>query len=101
MALLTYRDRPIDLGPGETVLSALLREGIDAPNSCRAGVCQTCLHRAVEGELEAGLREEVAIECVIRIAKEHELAPIAAPRDMRRRSRKDNASAARHGERPA
>lgn len=49
MALLTYRDRPVDLAPEETVLEALARAGIDAPSSCRAGTCQTCLHRALEG----------------------------------------------------
>lgn len=35
--------------PGETVLEALHRAGIDAPSSCRAGQCQTCMHRAIEG----------------------------------------------------
>ena len=49
MALLIYRDAAIDIAPGEDVLSALLRAEIDAPHSCRAGVCQTCLHRAVDG----------------------------------------------------
>ncbi|CAJ0865678.1 CDP-4-dehydro-6-deoxyglucose reductase, E3 [freshwater sediment metagenome] len=49
MTLLTYKDRPVDLAPGETVLEALLRAGVDAPSSCRAGNCQSCLHRAIEG----------------------------------------------------
>lgn len=49
MPTLTYKDRPVDLAPGETVLDALLRAGIEAPSSCRAGQCQTCLHRAIEG----------------------------------------------------
>lgn len=39
----------MDLAPGETVLEALHRAGIDAPSSCRAGACQTCLHRAIAG----------------------------------------------------
>jgi len=34
---------------GETVLEKLLTEGISVPNSCRAGVCQSCLLRATEG----------------------------------------------------
>ncbi len=37
------------MSPGETVLEALLRAGIEAPSSCRAGNCQTCMHRAIEG----------------------------------------------------
>lgn len=61
MALLTYQDRAVDIVPGETVLEALLRSGIDAPNSCRTGNCQTCMHRAIEGtppeESQRGLTE--------------------------------------------
>jgi CDP-4-dehydro-6-deoxyglucose reductase len=57
VTLLTYGDRAIDLAEGETVLSALLRAGVDAPNSCRAGVCQTCIHRAIEGEPPAAAQQ--------------------------------------------
>jgi ferredoxin-NADP reductase/ferredoxin len=39
----------VDVAPGETVLEALLRAGIEAPSSCRSGNCQTCMHRAIEG----------------------------------------------------
>jgi CDP-4-dehydro-6-deoxyglucose reductase len=49
LPLLTYQDRPVDIAPGETVLEALLRAGVDAPHSCRSGTCQTCMHRIVEG----------------------------------------------------
>jgi CDP-4-dehydro-6-deoxyglucose reductase, E3 len=49
LTTLTYKDRPVDLAPGETVLEALHRAEIVAPSSCRVGNCQTCLHRAVEG----------------------------------------------------
>lgn len=59
--MLKYEDRPVDIAPGETVLDALLRAGIDAPHSCRAGNCLTCLMRAVEGappcESQAGLTD--------------------------------------------
>lgn len=37
----------------ETVLDALLRQGVEVPNSCRAGACQCCMMRAVEGEVPA------------------------------------------------
>ena len=47
--LIRYEDRPVDLTPGETVLEALLRAGIEAPHSCKAGNCQTCMSKAVEG----------------------------------------------------
>jgi ferredoxin-NADP reductase/ferredoxin len=46
---LTYRDRPVEIAPDETVLDALLRAGVEAPYSCRNGQCQTCLHKATEG----------------------------------------------------
>jgi CDP-4-dehydro-6-deoxyglucose reductase, E3 len=60
-AALAYGDRPVDIAPGETVLEALQRAGIETPSSCRAGQCQTCLHRAVDGtpppESQSGLSE--------------------------------------------
>jgi CDP-4-dehydro-6-deoxyglucose reductase len=34
----------------ESVLDALLRSGLDVPHSCRAGVCGSCLMRAVSPE---------------------------------------------------
>jgi CDP-4-dehydro-6-deoxyglucose reductase, E3 len=50
MTLLTYREAAIEIEPGENVLSALLRAEIDAPYSCRSGVCQSCMLRAIEGK---------------------------------------------------
>jgi ferredoxin-NADP reductase/truncated hemoglobin YjbI len=45
---------------GETVLESLLRQGVNLPFSCRKGICQVCLHRAVNGtvpkDAQAGLR---------------------------------------------
>jgi CDP-4-dehydro-6-deoxyglucose reductase, E3 len=61
VAALTYKNRPVEISPGETVLEALLRAGLEAPFSCRAGQCQTCLARAVDGkppeESQHGLTE--------------------------------------------
>jgi len=50
MASLTFDDRPVPIAPNQDVLSALLAAGVDAPHSCRAGICQSCLSRA-EGEI--------------------------------------------------
>ncbi len=51
----------METAPGETVLDALLRAGLEPPHSCRAGQCQTCMLRATEGrppvESQNGLTE--------------------------------------------
>ena len=57
MAIIRHEGRSIELGAGESVLDGLLRAGVDAPHSCRAGHCQTCLARVVDGETPAGSQE--------------------------------------------
>lgn len=42
----------VDVAPGETLLAAALRAGLDAPYACRAGVCSTCMCKVIEGEAE-------------------------------------------------
>lgn len=49
MTLVRHEGGAVDVAPGETVLEALLRAGVNAPHSCRAGNCQSCLHRAIDG----------------------------------------------------
>lgn len=49
MPIIRYQDRALSPRPGETVLECLLRGGVPVPCSCRAGACQSCLLRAVEG----------------------------------------------------
>jgi len=43
------RDFTVD--PGETLLQAALRQGIDFPNSCRVGGCGACKCRITRGEV--------------------------------------------------
>ncbi|MGO9234738.1 MAG: 2Fe-2S iron-sulfur cluster binding domain-containing protein, partial [Methylocella sp.] len=38
-----------DCRPEETVLDALLRQGLAVPNSCRRQICMTCMMRALNG----------------------------------------------------
>ena len=61
MSHIIFDDQRIELSEGQTVLSALLDGGYDIPNSCRAGVCQSCLMQAVEGEIpqaaQTGLKD--------------------------------------------
>ncbi len=60
MAQVTYQGVHYECVPGETVLEALTRQGVTIPSACRSGVCQTCLMRALKGEVpavaQAGLR---------------------------------------------
>ncbi len=35
--------RMFEVAPGETVLEAATRSGVDIPFSCRSGTCRTCL----------------------------------------------------------
>ncbi|MFW2374290.1 MAG: 2Fe-2S iron-sulfur cluster-binding protein [Gammaproteobacteria bacterium] len=48
---ILFEDKQITLSAGQTVLSALLDHGYDIPNSCRAGLCQSCLMQAVDGQV--------------------------------------------------
>jgi len=61
VTLVTHEGRAVDVAPGETVLDALLRAGVNAPHSCRAGNCQSCMHRAIDGapppESQSGLTD--------------------------------------------
>ena len=45
----------------ESVLDCLTGHGVPVPSSCRSGICQTCLMRAVEGAVplaaQQGLKE--------------------------------------------
>ena len=58
---ILFEDKQITLSAGQTVLSALLEQGYDIPNSCRAGLCQSCLMQAVDGhvpdEAQQGLKD--------------------------------------------
>jgi ring-1,2-phenylacetyl-CoA epoxidase subunit PaaE len=44
------KSHQISLHPGETVLEAAERAGLDVPYSCRGGMCCTCRAKVTEGE---------------------------------------------------
>lgn len=48
---INYDGTSVVCNPGETVLESLERSGISVPSSCRAGVCQFCMLRAVGGSV--------------------------------------------------
>jgi NAD(P)H-flavin reductase/ferredoxin len=45
-------DQSITIDPGETVLQAALRHGIEIPSSCRVGGCGTCKCRLTSGAVK-------------------------------------------------
>lgn len=53
MNKVTYNYQTFESRNNESVLDTLLRNGIDISFSCRNGVCQTCLLRAVSGNLNS------------------------------------------------
>ncbi|WP_341863628.1 2Fe-2S iron-sulfur cluster-binding protein [Gymnodinialimonas sp. 57CJ19] len=42
----------VDVAPGETILTAALRAGLDAPYACKAGVCSTCMCKVLDGDAQ-------------------------------------------------
>lgn len=88
MVAIQFKQTGIELQDGETVLDALLREGVSVPYSCRSGTCQTCLMRAVAGspppEAQKGLKntrqaQNYFLACVCRPAMDLE---IILPEDL-------------------
>ncbi|QFT58167.1 1,2-phenylacetyl-CoA epoxidase, subunit E [Sulfitobacter sp. THAF37] len=45
-------ERSFTMQKGQSVLEAALENGQDAPFSCKAGVCSTCMGKVLEGEVE-------------------------------------------------
>ena len=61
MARVEFAGVNYDCHSSETVLDCLSRHGVSTPSSCRSGICQTCLMRAVDGNVpssaQKGLKE--------------------------------------------
>jgi len=53
MAVVCYSDTEVIVAEGDTLLSALERADIAVPNSCRAGLCHSCLMVAHGGSVPA------------------------------------------------
>ncbi len=51
MPTLRYGEHTLNVEDGKTVLETLESAGIDYPNSCRAGTCQSCMMRVVTGDV--------------------------------------------------
>lgn len=57
MTHIIFNDQHIELEEQQTVLSALLEQDHKIPNSCRAGICQTCMMQALDGNVPAKAQE--------------------------------------------
>ncbi len=66
MPLLHFQAQSYECTGNETVLESLTKQGVPIPSSCRSGVCQTCLMRAVSGAApvaaQAGLKPTLAVQ---------------------------------------
>lgn len=79
MPSIRYQGREISVSADESVLDALLRDGVAVPHSCCSGVCQSCMMRAVEGQppssAQKGLRDSRVAQgyflpCVARLTSD-------------------------------
>lgn len=65
MAKVVYGGQSCDCGTA-SVLECLTAHGVAVPSSCRSGICQTCLMRAVKGKLpeqaQAGIKPTLAAQ---------------------------------------
>lgn len=57
MSIIDFNNQSYVLEPQENVLQCLLRHGVDYPNSCQAGICQSCLIKAKDGVVHPSWQE--------------------------------------------
>jgi NAD(P)H-flavin reductase len=60
LATIRFEDQEFERNEGETVLDVLHNHDIPAPFSCRRGVCQSCMLKAVAGEVPERAQEGLA-----------------------------------------
>lgn len=53
MAKITFDNNTYECNSSETILECLTRHGVAYPHSCQSGVCQSCLSRCTQGELNS------------------------------------------------
>lgn len=58
--LLNGVQREVPVAPGETILDAGLRAGLDMPYSCHGGMCCTCRARLLRGKVEMDVNYSLA-----------------------------------------
>lgn len=53
MPKITLEDQHYAVSTDESVLDALLRQGVEVPHGCKAGACHSCIMRLEDGEVPA------------------------------------------------
>ncbi|TAA47027.1 2Fe-2S iron-sulfur cluster-binding protein [Corallincola spongiicola] len=51
MAKVQFQDATIEINPDQSLLEALLSADKNIPNSCRSGLCQSCLVQSTDGHI--------------------------------------------------
>ena len=68
MTVIRYGSECLEIGAEESVLDCLTAQGAAIPFSCRSGLCQTCLMRAVSGKppeaSQVGLSEALRLQTI-------------------------------------
>ncbi len=57
MSTVAFKNQLYVLESQESVLQCLLRHKVDYPNSCQAGICQSCLIKVKDGEINLAWQE--------------------------------------------
>ena len=78
MPKITFGGQTYECGENKTVLECLTAQGVPVPSACHAGICQSCMMRAVKGRVPAaaqsGLKPTLA-------ARNYFLACICHPKE--------------------
>ncbi len=83
MAKVVMDGKTLDWGAPDTLLECLEKNGVEVPSSCRSGVCQSCLLKAVHGTpphnsqddlKETWKQQGLFLSCVARDATDLEVA---------------------------
>ena len=59
MPKIIFDGKHLDSNEGESVLDTLIRNDIDVPYSCKAGVCQTCMMRCTSESIPPASQQEL------------------------------------------
>ncbi|MDH5434496.1 MAG: FAD-binding oxidoreductase [Gammaproteobacteria bacterium] len=86
MAVVKYQGKVYQSRDNESLLNTFLRNGINVPFSCKAGICQTCMMQILSGEVprdslkglnETEVNDAKFLPCLCKDFNDLEVAPLA------------------------